>query len=777
MWVNSKTAAAALGVGYETLKKSVQRAQKKGQNFLPINETNMSYRSVIGIGGASGKVLELDVPDALLAAAGLLEGLLKEQENGHGAGAGSNTGVGYEARELVDGRASGGIQQGGFGGLCAEGNASTPIGGCGVADSGSLGLPNGYPGGGRVGLRTGEQANSNDGRFAGRYDGESVVAGGGVDGGVGGENRCERLGVARGDSPAGRGVGGVGGVVNGSVSLGVGGYAAGDRGADVVGQPTAIGALKGLVAAGLSAQQAQAVRAALDVPYGKKKMWHYADVATAYGVSTPTLLRWMGVAKKQAPTLVDAVTEVEGIRTESSAFSAGALEWCLAYKSNHKTAHVVDIYNALQKEATVRGWRVGSIKRLYAFFARPEVKTMLLAKLGGVRAIMNASVPSAQRRWDSWPALGMVVGDQIVSDFEVVNSETGEIVTPEFYVFADMRSRKILGMTMKLGKYNKYLIAEAFSMVCKIGLPMQVYTDNGKPELSKYFADVQAQIKGIDLLNGDTSELDYGHVRARVKNSRAKPIENIFNHVQRWVRVLTNGVGYHKRIDSDVGDMQAKALKKAIKTGKLLDDKQFFAVMLQAVERWNTHAFHVNDERKGKTPDDIFMDSLAQTGVVRVSDSALAFMLLPRLMRDVRQGCVVVEGRRYSHPKLSLWSVGKTRVEVRWDPMNIEQCYVLGVSDYKGEVLVCELLKAIDARDYEAVSAAIAEQTRRKNMIFDLWKKYESAYASVKSVTRLSGVEKVAKKVNEAKQADADLKDLLVKDLTKTVLKRKANGG
>jgi hypothetical protein len=56
-------------------------------------------------------------------------------------------------------------------------------------------------------------------------------------------------------------------------------------------------------------------------------------------------------------------------------------------------------------------------------------------------------------------------------------------------------------------------------------------------------------------------------------------------------------------------------------------------------------------------------------------------------------------------------------------------------------------------------------------------RKYQQVITGVKNVTKLSKLEGVARKMTADKAADAELKALLVPDLTKQVLKKKAAGG
>jgi hypothetical protein len=418
---------------------------------------------------------------------------------------------------------------------------------------------------------------------------------------------------------------------------------------------------------------------------------------------------------------------------------------------------------------------------------------MIKAKAEGLRGIKNNAVAFTRRSFDSWEALEMVVGDQIVADYDVVNPDTGEIVTPELYVFADMRSRRILGVSLKLGKYNSYLIGQAFKQVCEIGVPQKVYTDNGKPELSKYFLKMQAQIKGIEIIGGDSiglsvdddecelQELDLdrhevGHVRAGVKNSRAKPIEMIFGHLQRKLHYITGGVGFHKRVGGDVGDMQAKQLKKDIKSGALMLAQDWFKCFIDAVEWWNSHTFKVNDARNGKSPNQIFEESLMRVGVVKLTHDALVMTTMPVKVCKVRNSSVTVNKFNYTNSRLAM-HYGKS-LPVYSDPSNIDEVYAL----VGREVVTCQLHKSIDANDYTAVSESIANTNAVAKAIMNESKRLSKVY-TVKQVTRIGKIDAVAKKINAAKSNEAELRELTMKDsdITKKVssdLKlKKAVGG
>lgn len=63
MWLNSKKAAEILGIKYGTIVKSINRASKKGKKFCSIKSNILNFKYIIGVGGNSGKTLQIWIDD------------------------------------------------------------------------------------------------------------------------------------------------------------------------------------------------------------------------------------------------------------------------------------------------------------------------------------------------------------------------------------------------------------------------------------------------------------------------------------------------------------------------------------------------------------------------------------------------------------------------------------------------------------------------------------------------------------------------------------------
>lgn len=85
MWISSKEAAEILGVNLRKLQRVISKAQKQNQKILTINTQKTMYRYVTGVGGSSGKTLQIWIDDTQL--------------DGNGGNEAVSSGVGAKARE------------------------------------------------------------------------------------------------------------------------------------------------------------------------------------------------------------------------------------------------------------------------------------------------------------------------------------------------------------------------------------------------------------------------------------------------------------------------------------------------------------------------------------------------------------------------------------------------------------------------------------------------------------------------------------------------------
>ena len=73
MWLNSKKAAEILGIKYDTLQKSINRANKTNKKFCSIKCNILPFKYTDGV-GRGGKTLQIWIDDANLSGGNSVSG-------------------------------------------------------------------------------------------------------------------------------------------------------------------------------------------------------------------------------------------------------------------------------------------------------------------------------------------------------------------------------------------------------------------------------------------------------------------------------------------------------------------------------------------------------------------------------------------------------------------------------------------------------------------------------------------------------------------------------
>src|SRR5574343_750460 len=234
----------------------------------------------------------------------------------------------------------------------------------------------------------------------------------------------------------------------------------------------------------------------------------------------------------------------------------------------------------------------------------------------------------------AFESLELLVGDQHIFDW-LVRDDVGNAVRPECYAWFDMRSRMWLGLALELGHYNKFTIGRALIDACRYGNPTYIYTDLGKPELSRYLAELRtnltacrggervaaiSELRDLRLLDtdepwlsaaiardtGDTGDAGVaadaapdagapdagftGHRKARGRHPRSKPIEGYFAILERQLYRRLGGLGYCKKQDNPDDNLKLEqGLRADAQAGRLLHYTEFAALVAEVVNWWNSH--------------------------------------------------------------------------------------------------------------------------------------------------------------------------------------------
>ena len=408
---------------------------------------------------------------------------------------------------------------------------------------------------------------------------------------------------------------------------------------------------------------------------------------------------------------------------------------------NNPLASKTFIYEALRKEALKNSWNIGSYKSFARQMDKPEVKAMLLKATRGVRGVRNEIAPFVLRDLNLYKSMEMICGDQIVFDFDTIN-EQGEVVNPNAYVWIDMGSGAIIGIDVVLGKYNKLSVGRSLKMALGFGVPDAIYTDNGKPELSNYVKEVISQLSGIKLKDFNALDPRLTHKKARPANSRAKPIENIFNHVQRWMMESIiyekGGSSYHKD-----NRKNSELLKKYMKNNPL-DYKEFIGFFARAIKKWNEHL----NKNRNIVPMDKFISQLE--GVSTFDKTTLDYIFSERRAIKVRNSSInlSINKAKYSFVSPFLSKYNGEVVEVRLIDSELKSVSVVDIDKHS---FICEayINKAIDPRDERLVKAKISENESVVKAVNEAFSYYQGLYTKTIRLNTYTSVANQSKKKTE----------------------------
>jgi putative transposase len=483
------------------------------------------------------------------------------------------------------------------------------------------------------------------------------------------------------------------------------------------------------------ARWAKILQEAEAAPLGWKKRKWVEAVANKYDVSASQIYRKLSDYQKKGLT---GLHHTKSNRGCAKNWTTEALDWWigLVLKREHRKIAKDALYAILREEATRRGWAIGGYESALWWLKKRITPQLLALQNGGARALDNL-LPPVLRDYSDLAPFELLVGDQHRFDFWVMDDETGEVFRPEGYFWQDLRTRCIYGGALDK-KYDSYLCGLALRMGLKIfGAFGSIYTDNGRPELSRYIMGIMRDMAAIGLkvdrevdiplaVDADADEINPcvllpgTHKLAIVKNAKAKMIEGTFNIVEGILRDHFRVPGYVKRLTAsgDEQDIDEIEKERLARSGQLLTFWEFAGVLFKAMDYYNGQKAHRGVLKEWKwrpkpraaTP----MECLAACYADgwrpgKVSDEAIDLIFLPRAERIVDRGRVHFRGEIYEHEKLI--GLHKEKVELRFDPLDPDWALV-----FAGQEFICKAgpVTYSSMKNQKLASGKIEEKARRR---------------------------------------------------------------
>ena len=494
-----------------------------------------------------------------------------------------------------------------------------------------------------------------------------------------------------------------------------------------------------------------------------------ADQARRHGVSEATIRRWCDDvegwrvrARQPSITITDTAIPVPSSRS----FERTAAERGIALYAANMRQGKLAAYRALQAEATESGWRIGDYTSYTRLLGKVSPRIWEAIAKGDI-GFELAVAPKIIRAWLSTPAYSVLCGDQNILDYQVVDEATGEIYTPELYLWMDCTSRAWTGLWPAWGHYSRYTVGYSLREACRIATPEEIFTDWGKPELSKYMGQL------VHGLRGHTGVGDWDDYRARFgaldgddgvthrKTTRVgipwqKPIENQMNVLKRAF-LNEHTPGFRQRLPGAWENDQAQeTLKRQRERGELLTTEQYLEKLRDIADAHNREQCSVRESDRPIIPAEVLARGIEEAGRHAFDDLTLDQIFLPRFKRAPYQSTVRVKVapgdlRHYYAPELSMLARGE-RVQVSVDPFDPERPAVITTlgGDY---MALAEPWHVQQPGDREG----LAHKIKRQMQLMRWWREQvKRLRGDVRATPRIGAATKVAKSAAAAEQAKPD---------------------
>lgn len=509
------------------------------------------------------------------------------------------------------------------------------------------------------------------------------------------------------------------------------------------------------------------------VPVGRKKRAWVEEVALKHNTTASTVYR---KEKKYEAGGLAGLHHTKSTRSQPRKWTPEAVDWWvgLCLKKEHRKISKDALYRILSQEARKRGWEIGGMWSALWWFDKRVTPQLLALQRGGLRALDN-TLPPVLRNYADLDPMEILVGDQHKFDFWVVDEESGQVFRPEGYFWQDLRSRCFYGGALDK-KYDSYLMGLALRMGLKLfGAFGSIYTDHGKPELSRYVMGILKDMRTLGLnaeqtvespvdLDGlDAEEINPcvvrpgTHRKAIVRNAKAKMIEGTFNSLEAILRNDLAVPGNVKQLGGpgEENDVDEKELRRLAERGELLTFWEFTGKVFAAMDLYNArpHRGALREwvwrpKPRQATPRQV-LERCYTDGwrPAPVSEEAVDLVFLPRARRAVDRGRITFRNEVYEHEALIPFKRG-IRVEVRFDPLDPEWLLVFREGKY---VCAASPVEYSSMKDSDLARRKIEEKRRRRRGFILEYKGLTSKVPDFRAKSEIGPLDKAAAAIGREK--------------------------
>ena len=484
-------------------------------------------------------------------------------------------------------------------------------------------------------------------------------------------------------------------------------------------------------------------------PGGQSKQLAIATLADQFKISESTVTRYIRELKRYGDAGAPKVT-TQG--RQRFAWSDEALAFMrsvyLAATKQVGDCTMRNAYRITISEAQKFGWKTGSESSAYKYLQNISPALLDLAK-GGTRALDNKFW--ILRDLTLLRPFQIVVGDQHRFDFWCIDpNETDpkkKYFRPECYVWLDMRTRLVYGLAFDK-HYNASTVVRALRVgVEHFGKFEITYNDNGSSEKSAWSDLVVEQLQTYGMQYGDdianlykdqttdqyivrdvdgeivTSAKDASEwhkknrrIFAKVKNAKTKPIERFFSTLELMLRDQCLP-GYIKELNLSAPEEEQATHRLTWQKDNnfLLTFEQFMYYVAKAVDTYNNR-FHSSLKRSPVQELDYAVKNGFRQAFLNKDD--IEYIFFNRAYAIVQGDRVRLNGKLFVSAPLTqamvlqnkgtLVALNKKKVELRYNPDNLEQVYA--IDPRNNEAIRLFQVEAIDMLNFDQVREQIANK-------------------------------------------------------------------
>lgn len=478
----------------------------------------------------------------------------------------------------------------------------------------------------------------------------------------------------------------------------------------------------------------------------------FLEYRPGFKMSLKTLYRWDKAYRDRG---MDGLLEKEPSRPDRHIHPEAWQRFCDMYLTPNRIS-ISHCYDLVEIEGADKGWWLPSLQHVARMVKRDIPFPVICMRRYGMKHAYDNAAPYTRRDAQSISSGEVWVGDHHVLDLMVWHEKRW--VRPWLTAWLDMRSRKFVGWTVTVKPCTDTIMSSFArgALEPAIGLPREIYIDNGRDYCSYKFAGRGARertMTDLDRLKlveeGQRTQslmyrLDIDVHFAIVENARAKVIERAFRDVVEHFSKLYPT--YCGRIAKERPENHSELLKK-LDGSKLTLEHIRKDLDKYLKEVWNKTPSAAGKGRKAESPDETFARTRLPVRSCTVEAMRFLFMKSTNPRKVGRNG-ITFRGNEYYNFKF-LPLRGKS-VYIRYNEDDLSKVYVYSTKDeYLGTAEMLQELPAIHA-DPELLAAEMKRKADAMN-----WIKNHELVRSAKKA-RLPTIDDVIESMNKARPRPAD---------------------